>query len=298
MQPQARSWSFISAAVLVCACLLACASLAIAQDDEANREESSSAPEANQEPTFAIIPESSPEKPPEKSDAPLDQGEPQANEDPKPTPTPTPTPIPTPVPTPEPKQTQSPAKKSRRAPRPMGSWYERLTVHAGYGVGYSLSNTKMPTHYEVGIGVPLGMRFTLGAFFRQSDADRQDDVTFPSTGYTENRVYRLSTQIAGAWAFYRLTKRGSVTVACGASRTTATLKEVSTDAPLPSTLTPGQTRETAWHFAYRGGLNYEYPLGSFSLGSEVGYSSSSSHPESQVNEVYGTAYLRYYSWRP
>lgn len=162
------------------------------------------------------------------------------------------------------------------------------------GSGYPLKEGDFPYHFELSYGLPFGSRLESGFYLGNSTASVTDTVKFPETGYKEDRIYDLTALGGGFKVQFRLNRKLSLFANAGMTRTASNLKKVDTTAPIPSTLKLGPQEGEVYSFAYRTGINYEYLMGSFSVGGTAAYSSSASKEEAKIEDLTVGAFLKYY----
>ncbi len=211
-----------------------------------------------------------------------------------------------PAPTPSPitastDQSPAPAPAPATAPEnatltendPGLPWYKRLTVRAAYGMTFVNKPYSKAMNMQGAFGYRSRSWLESGFAYRKEQAAYDESINFAATGYQETRTYQLETLVLAPYMGFRFFPSFSLLLSVGLSSTTSTLASVTTDAPAPSPLAPGYTKEAAWCLAYHAGFSYEYLLGPIGLGLEVGYSSSSTNPEANLKGAYAAGLLTF-----
>jgi len=212
---------------------------------------------------------------------------------------------PQPTPPPPAAPAEGNAADDAKAPAPPGEqccettplaelpWYRRLTFRGAFGAGFSPSAYSMPTDYEVALGYQNASWLETGLFYRQESTRYTKDVFFPATGYTETRTYQLAATVVGLELMARTPLDWlSFVVAAGLSQTTSTPSGVTTTAPIPSSL-PSDRRVSELYLGKRYGAQLDYSFGRFSVGAEIGVSSSSSSADIEIQQTYFSGVLTY-----
>jgi outer membrane protein assembly factor BamA len=161
-------------------------------------------------------------------------------------------------------------------------------------MGYSLNRADEPSHFELSLSLPHGQKLEYGAYFQRSSAKVKDLVPFPATGQVETRNYELTAMGGGAKILFRINETYSAYVNIGLTRTTSELKDVSTTAPLPPSLSLGPQDGAVWALSHGVGAIYErfYRYGSF--GATLSYGSTSSNPDAEIQDLALGAFVKFY----
>lgn len=133
--------------------------------------------------------------------------------------------------------------------------------------------------------VPVSEKMLWGPTARYTSGEAKETVDFATTGYTENRSYKVISYSVGAQAKTHVSKSISLAAQVGICLTESTLSQVETTAPLPSSLVSG-TKKMAIDAAYGLGLRYDYAIGKSTIGAEFGYIVTASSEPTAMRGLY------------
>jgi hypothetical protein len=174
-------------------------------------------------------------------------------------------------------------------------WVKKHGVWVNGGFGYSTLGLARPArHFILGYDKLFFAALEMGLYARIASLTYIDSIYFENTGYTENRKYEISSLLLGPHLRYRLVGKLGLVVGAGVSVLQSKLKSVSTTAPLPSSLTAGETTTFPLDIGYDLGFYYRYKVGPFRVGAELGYTINSLKPENAVGEFYLGLHIEYY----
>jgi hypothetical protein len=174
-------------------------------------------------------------------------------------------------------------------------WAKKHGFWANYGIGYSTAGFKRPaTDMVFGYDKLFFAALEMGLYLRMSSLTYVDPVYFENTGYSENRTYEISSLLLGPHIRYRLVGQFGLVVGGGVSTLQSKLKNVTTTAPLPSSLTVGDTTMYPLDIGYDLGFYYRYKVGPFRVGAEAGYTINSLKPSNAIGEFYVSLHIEYY----
>lgn len=174
-------------------------------------------------------------------------------------------------------------------------WAKKHGFWANYGIGYSTAGFKRPaTDIVFGYDKLFFAALEMGLYLRMSSLTYVDPVYFENTGYTENRTYEISSLLLGPHIRYRLVGQFGLVFGGGVSMLQSKLKNVTTTAPLPSSLTVGDTTMFPLDIGNDLGFYYRYKVGPFRVGAEAGYSINSLKPANAIGEFYVGLHIEYY----
>lgn len=175
-------------------------------------------------------------------------------------------------------------------------WAKKYGVWGNYGFGYTTAGFKRASKDLVfGYDKLFFDALEMGLYARMSSLTYVDSVYFENTGYTEKRSYEISSLLLGPHIRYRLVGKLGLVVGGGVSLLQSKLKGVSTNAPLPSSLTIGETTTFPLDVGYDLGFYYRYKIGQFRVGAEAGYTINSLKPANAIGELYVGFHLEYYA---